>query len=173
MPLIYFGDPRLNRASEDVSFDYLDSVEYKALKEELLTLHEKSGTIGFAAPQLGINKNIIVIGVTKNTIRKVDFHFPIQLLINPKIVSHSDITEEVREGCLSLPNIVIDVPRYTHIQVSHMNIEDGSTHIFEATGLVARVIQHEIDHLEGINFLSRSKNINSLLVTQNMMVINE
>ena len=172
-PIIYFGDERLNRQSEEVDFDYLKSAEYHEIKKQLLNHHQSTGAIGFAAPQMGVNKKIIVIGVTKNTVRKVAFNFPIQILINPTIIAHSDITEEGREGCLSLPNIIVDVPRYTHITVSHMNIEDGSTRTFEATGLVAKVLQHEIDHLSGINFLSRSKNLNSILYTKKMVKIND
>lgn len=161
MPLIFFGDKRLNQVSEEVGIQYIQSQEFSEVINEMLTIHKTSGAVGIAAPQIGINKSIIVIGVTENSSRKINFDFPVQILVNPRIKPINDEMVEADEGCLSLPGVMVSVPRYNSIYVSALNVA-GLAVNFEATGLIARVIQHEIDHLYGINFISLVKNFSSL-----------
>jgi len=94
--------------------------------------------VGLAAPQIGIGKRIFVTDVEK---RKM-------VIINP-VITHKEGEEFMEEGCLSLPEIYLPVPRASFIEVEGWN-EKGEKIKVEAEGLLARVIQHEVDHLEGV-----------------------
>lgn len=101
--------------------------------------------IGLAANQVGITKRIIVIDISH-----LDQNFTPTALINPEIIeSEGEITME--EGCLSVPGIYEEVKRAEKITVKFQSV-DGSTNQWECEGILARVIQHEIDHLEGVLF---------------------
>lgn len=168
MPLIFFGDKRLNQVSEEADTHYIHSQECSELIKEMLAIHKASGAVGIAAPQLGVNKTIIVIGATENSSRKVNFDFPVQVLINPKIKPMAEEIVEGDEGCLSLPGVMASVPRYNSIDVSSLNTS-GVLVNFQATGLKARVIQHEMDHLLGINFISLVKDFSTLKFVKESM----
>jgi peptide deformylase len=104
------------------------------------------GGVGLAAPQVGVSKQIAVINPEpeneKTLIR----------MINPRIVSCSSDDETMEEGCLSIPGIRANVVRYSSLDVVYQDI-NGTEHTLHAEGLLARIIQHEIDHLNGILFI--------------------
>lgn len=108
-----------------------------------VTMTEANG-IGLAAPQVGKNIRVIIVA-TKDGSRA---------LINPEIVSRSLTKETDEEGCLSIPGCFVRVKRHKSVTVRAMN-EDGTAATFKASGLFARVIQHEIDHLDGVLMLDR------------------
>ncbi|HHX97140.1 MAG TPA: peptide deformylase [Clostridia bacterium] len=110
------------------------------------TLKDSEVGVGLAAPQIGISKCAIV----------VDFEQYYELL-NPEIVA-SEGTEVDSEGCLSVPGVVGDVERAFQVTVVGLN-RGGEKVVIEAKGLLARIFQHEIDHLNGILFVDRAKNI--------------
>lgn len=110
------------------------------------TLKDSEVGVGLAAPQIGISKCAIV----------VDFEQYYELL-NPEIVA-SEGTEVDSEGCLSVPGVVGDVERAFQVTVVGLN-RGGEKVVIEAKGLLARIFQHEIDHLNGILFIDRAKNI--------------
>ncbi len=112
----------------------------------LATMQAKNG-IGLAAPQIGISKQIIVVGA----IPKITKPFG---LINPKITKKAKKKGNGTEGCLSIPGIYAEVPRPEIIEVSGITPE-GKKMVLEVGGLFARVLQHEIDHLSGILFPDR------------------
>ena len=94
--------------------------------------------VGLAAPQIGINKKLIVVDIgDKNLLR----------LINPVVIK-TEGKEEMEEGCLSVPDVYVNIKRPRSIKVKALN-ENGQLLSFEATGLLARAISHEIDHLKG------------------------
>ncbi len=138
-------DPVLRRKSVEVrKFDF----SLSSLTENMFeTMYESHG-IGLAAPQIGILQRIIVIDI-----EEVDPDFPPLALVNPKITEFSG--EELgEEGCLSLPDFRAIVRRATEVSVDAKSI-DGKSVIFSAQGLMARVLQHEIDHLDGILITDR------------------
>jgi len=108
--------------------------------------------VGLAGPQVGVMERIIVVHVPGDYIsddaEDVDY-----TLINPEIVRAVG-NESATEGCLSIPGWIADVPRHTSITVRAMDL-DGHTIRIKAVDWVARVLQHEIDHLDGILFLDR------------------
>jgi len=111
------------------------------------TMSAKAG-LGLAAPQVGIIKRIIAIQAAKGA----------EIYINPKIVAKSFFKERDEEGCLSIPGVYGIVRRWRKIKVEALN-RQGKQLKFTARGLMARILQHEIDHLDGILFIDKAEEI--------------
>ena len=105
--------------------------------------------IGLAAPQVGVDKQLLVIDLDPETPST-----PPLVLINPEIISSSAGLDTYEEGCLSIPGVYLDVVRPTAVQVSFRD-EMGRPRTMKADGLMARCIQHEMDHLNGVLFVDR------------------
>ena len=119
--------------------------EYLKIAEDLVSsLHAGKG-IGLAGPQVGLQERIFAIHVEGDVPR---------IFINPSIIETSQDTMKYEEGCLSIPGIYTDVVRPKSVKVQARN-EKGRPFTLEASGIVARVILHEYDHLEGILFIDR------------------
>ena len=103
--------------------------------------------VGLAAPQLGVSARLLVYRVGNDA--------PLIALVNPEVEWSSPDEEIMEEGCLSLPGVAVDVERPVHVRVRGQD-EQGETRIVEASGLEARVFQHEIDHLDGVLILDRT-----------------
>jgi peptide deformylase len=103
--------------------------------------------VGLAAPQLGVSQRLLVYRVGPDA--------PIIVLANPEIDWTSEESESFEEGCLSIPGINVDVERPVHVRVRARD-EEGDDRLVEASGLEARVIQHELDHLNGVLILDRT-----------------
>ncbi|MCA1950854.1 MAG: peptide deformylase [Treponema sp.] len=117
----------------------------KALAQEMIeTMHRGRG-IGLAGPQVGLLQRIFVV--------QLDGESP-RVFINPTIIGTSPETSQYEEGCLSIPGMYADVTRPEKVTIQAWN-ERGRPFTLDAEGLLARVIQHEYDHLEGILFIDR------------------
>jgi peptide deformylase len=103
--------------------------------------------VGLAAPQLGLSQRLLVYRVGPDA--------PVIALVNPELEWNSKDEETLDEGCLSIPGITVDVERPVHVRVRALD-EEGETRLVEASGLEARVIQHEMDHLNGVLILDRT-----------------
>jgi peptide deformylase len=103
--------------------------------------------VGLAATQVGVLHRLLVYRVLPEA--------PLAALINPEVEWAGDEQEVAEEGCLSLPTVLVDVERPVHVRVRAVN-EHGDPITIEASGLEARVIQHEIDHLDGVLILDRT-----------------
>ena len=137
-----FGDPVLKtRAARVKEFD--DAL-LRLTEEMLVTMREREG-VGLAANQVGRLRRVLVAGIEEDE----------YVLINPVIEARSDETEVLAEGCLSIPGIQVDVERPVAVTVSGQDAA-GEELRFEAEGLLARVFQHEIDHLDGVLILDRT-----------------
>jgi peptide deformylase len=139
-----FGDPVLRTRARPV--DRFDD----ALRSEIKRMGELMGDalgVGLAAPQVGVLHRVLVYRVQQQA--------PVNALINPLVEWAGDEEEIMEEGCLSLPAVLIDVERPIHVRVRGFD-EHGEELLIEATGLEARVIQHEIDHLDGVLILDRA-----------------
>lgn len=136
----------------------------KFISEMIQLLREVNG-IGLAAPQLGKPIRIVVIESRGKPSRSKPQEkrplIPLTILINPEVINHSLEVEEDIEGCLSLPNIWGTVPRYKKVTVKGIN-ERGKGVKIKASGLLARTLQHEIDHLDGILFPQRVEDLSTL-----------
>lgn len=138
-----FGDPVLRAAALPVErFDEALTAEIERMGE---LMHDALG-IGLAATQLGVLHRVLVY--------RAHAEDPLTALVNPVIEWSSEETEVAEEGCLSLPGVHVEVERPAQVRVRARNGE-GSEVTVEAEGLEARVVQHEIDHLDGVLILDR------------------
>jgi peptide deformylase len=139
-----FGDPVLRTKARPIErFD-------DALREEVRRmgeLMEDALGVGLAATQVGVVHRLLVY--------RVQPQGPLAALINPQVEWSGRESESMEEGCLSLPGVLVEVDRPIHVRVHALN-EFGEPITIEATGLEARVIQHEIDHLDGVLILDRT-----------------
>ncbi|MDD6957387.1 MAG: peptide deformylase [Sphaerochaetaceae bacterium] len=143
LSMLYCGNPFLNKTVDPVTvFD--SSVE--KLIEELFEVMDANNGVGLAAPQVGINKRIFVVDTRQNGERLA--------FINPEIIATSDDSVPYEEGCLSVPGVFRTIYRPSTVEISYKK-HNGKSEIIRASGLLARVIQHENDHLNGRLFISR------------------
>jgi peptide deformylase len=141
-------DQNLRKNSRELNLDEIKSNQIKKLSEDMaLTMIKKDG-VGLAAPQIGKNIRLIVINTKDGVL----------YLFNPKIVKSSLAKEWGEEGCLSVPNTFGQVKRSKKIKCIYLDIS-GKEIKTEPQGLLARIFQHEIDHLEGILFIDKAKKI--------------
>ena len=117
------------------------------------TMAAKNGA-GLAAPQIGVSRRVVIFGVQKNSRYPDAEEVPFTVLVNPKITLLTREVEESWEGCLSVPGMRGVVPRYTRLRYSGFD-EKGQPFEREATGFHAVVVQHEVDHLDGILYPQR------------------
>ncbi len=151
LPILTLPDPRLRLVSEPV--ERIDAEIRQLLDDMLETMYEAPG-IGLAAVQVGAPKRIVVIDIAK----KEQPRAPL-FLINPEVLWVCEELSTYNEGCLSVPEYFEDVQRPARVRVRHLD-RDGQTLEFDADGLLATVVQHELEHLEGglfIDHLSRLK----------------
>ena len=140
MEIVIYGNEVL--AGEAQPVRVIDAKAAKLAADMIETMRAGKG-IGLAAPQVGILKRLFVVQVADDIPR---------VFFNPKIVQESEETTKYEEGCLSLPGIYADVVRPAAIRVHAWN-EKGKPFTLDAEGLLARVIQHELDHLYGVMFI--------------------
>ena len=139
-----YGDPVLRSEARPVEvFD--DKLREEVAKMGAI-MHDSLG-IGLAATQVGVLHRVLVY--------RVEHDSPINALVNPVIEWSSGDKETMEEGCLSLPGVHVDVDRPVYVRVRAQDA-DGEPILVEASGLEARVIQHEIDHLDGVLILDRT-----------------
>jgi len=140
----YYPDPFLRQRSVEVA-EIDESIH--SLVEKMFTAMDDEKGIGLAAPQIGISKRVIVVSVDEKGFERL-------ALINPEILYRSEETDVMEEGCLSVPGVNADVRRPVEAVVRGIT-RSGRLVEISAGGLLARVLQHEIDHLDGILFIDR------------------
>ncbi|WP_287128918.1 peptide deformylase [Candidatus Cyanaurora vandensis] len=143
------GDRVLRSLSKNVA---TVNQETRLLAREMLQTMYSCDGIGLAAPQVGVNKRLIVIDIDPEEAAN-----PVWVMVNPVIKRVVADLEVGQEGCLSIPNVFADVVRPARVVVSFRDLS-GKPQAIEASGLLARVIQHELDHLEGVLFVDRVEN---------------
>jgi peptide deformylase len=139
-----YGDPVLkSRATTVDRFD-------EALRDQVSrmgAIMDDAIGVGLAAPQVGLSQRLLVY--------RVGHESPLIAVVNPEVEWSSDDEEVLEEGCLSLPGVHVDVDRPIHVRVRSQD-EHGDPRLIEASGLEARVLQHEIDHLNGVLILDHA-----------------
>ena len=152
LPIVINPDPILRKKSAEISSDRIKNKEFQQFCQDMaLTMVEKDG-VGLAAPQVSENIRIIVVNTKDGPV----------CMINPQITKKSLRKEWEDEGCLSIPNIFGKVRRNKKIQCVYFD-KDGNKINIVAFGLLARIIQHEVDHLDGILFIDKAKDIKKSL----------
>lgn len=161
------GDPILEKISEEININNVNKEILEIIEDLKATLEFGIG-LGIAAPQIGINKRIIVVGAKKENIKYNDAEeVPVTAMINPTWRNLSEDTDIQYEGCMSVPSIRGKVERFKDIELKYYD-ENGKEIIKELHGFFARLVQHECDHLDGIVFLERVKEKNGFATVENI-----
>ena len=154
--ILKMGDARLLRVAQPV--EDIHAPELKTIIADMYeTMHATNG-VGLAAPQIGVDLRLMIFGFDANPRYPDAEPVPVTTLINPWIEILGDATEEGWEGCLSVPGMRGWVPRSSHIRYGG-TLEDGTTTEREAHGFHARVFQHEFDHLNGVLYPMRIRDM--------------
>ncbi len=146
LQIVYDGNPVLRKKAQPVRV--VDSLVGQLLDDMLETMHKANG-IGLAAPQVGISKRIIVVDIGEDD-------GPVKM-VNPRVVEREGTLVGL-EGCLSIPGVYGEVERAEKVVVKGLDFKGKPLRI-EAEGLLARVFQHEVDHLDGILFTDTATNV--------------
>ena len=155
-PVLRMGDPRLSQRAEPIT--NFGSRELQALLADMRdTMHELDG-VGLAAPQIGVGLRVVIFEVNANPRYPDAESVPQTVLINPILTPLSQAVEEDWEGCLSVPGMRGLVPRYTQLRYQGRD-EKGGLIDRTVSGFHARVVQHECDHLEGILYPMRMRDM--------------
>jgi peptide deformylase len=148
LPIKIYSCPILRQKSKELRAEELQNKEIKQLLLDMAkTMVERDG-VGLAAPQVGHGIRVVVINTADNVV----------FLINPRILRKSWRQEIEEEGCLSVPQVFGLVKRSIRVKVVALD-QNGRKIKFKASGLFARVIQHEVDHLDGVLFIDKAKTI--------------
>lgn len=145
--LVFEGDPRLREKS--IKIRKVDDDLRRLVDDMFETMRSENG-VGLAGPQIGVLRRIIVVGIPEGLENDDDPAIELAL-VNPEIVRSSG-HQLGPEGCLSIPNWYGDVPRAMNVTVKARDLDDREIRI-KASGYLARTLQHEIDHLDGILFI--------------------
>ncbi len=148
------GDPRLWQKS--VPLTRFDSPELTELLQDMRDTMAHLNGAGLAAPQIGVGLRVVIFGVRGNPRYPDVEEVPDTVLINPTLTPLSDEMEEGWEGCLSVPGMRGWVPRYTRLKYAGYD-QHGKRFVREVSGFHARVVQHEVDHLDGMLYPMRIK----------------
>lgn len=150
--VLKMGDPRLLEVSKPVDPDEIPVL--KPLVQDMIDTMNSLDGAGIAAPQIGVQKRVVIFEVTKNPRYPEAEEIPFTVLINPEITLLDDEMSDGWEGCLSVPGIRGVVPRYKNVCYRGLDLEGNK--IERTVGeFHARVVQHECDHLDGILFPQR------------------
>ncbi|MBO7267557.1 MAG: peptide deformylase [Bacteroidaceae bacterium] len=151
LPIYTYGQPVLRKVAEDIDANY---PELKQLVENMYETNERADGVGLAAPQIGLPIRVVIVDLrplAEDMPEYADFK---RAYINGYIVEEEGETILMDEGCLSLPGIHEKVPRAERVRVQYVD-EDFVEHDEWVDGFLARVLQHEFDHLEGKVFTDR------------------
>lgn len=169
LPIVGYGHPTLRKVSQPITADYPNLKELVANMYE--TMYNADG-VGLAAPQVDLPIRVVVIGFRPYD-EKTDTYGEIteqHTLINPEILEFVGEKEYFNEGCLSVPDIHEDVLRPKEVIVRYRD-EDWQEHTDHATGLYARVVQHEVDHLNGKVFTDHLSNLRKTMLRRKLNAI--
>jgi peptide deformylase len=163
LTIIQAGEPVLRQASRPLSAAEIELPATRRLIEDMRETMRKAPGVGLAAPQIGLAIQLAVVedrseylkDLAQEVIQERERQpVPFMVLVNPRIVEYSDETAEFFEGCLSLPGFSALVKRSRAVRVDYTD-ENGHPRQIEAHGWFARILQHEIDHLEGRLYIDR------------------
>ncbi len=154
--ILHYGEEPLREPSQPVT-EINDDIR-RLVEDMFETMYESKG-VGLAAPQVGVNLRLAIIDIGEDPL----------VLINPQILKHSG-KETCDEGCLSFPGLTEKVERARKVVAEATDL-DGSVYEIEAEGLLARAIQHELDHLDGVLFIDRISKARKLQIKHELEIL--
>lgn len=162
-PILKMGDPRLIKVS-DVIQEFDTPALHQLIADMFETMQHANGA-GLAAPQIGINLQLVIFGFKKNLRYPDAPNVPETVLINPVLTPLSDETDDAWEGCLSVPGMRGLVPRWSRLRYEGFD-QFGQKISRDVDGFHARVVQHETDHLNGVLYPMRIKDLTQFGFTE-------
>ncbi|GAB4208803.1 MAG: peptide deformylase [Coleofasciculaceae cyanobacterium] len=160
LPIVQLGNPILRQQAQII--ENIQDEWLQQLIDNLSATATVSHGVGIAAPQVSSSYRLFIVASRPNPRYPHAPEMEPTAMINPRIIAHSSEIIKGWEGCLSIPGIRGLVPRYQAIEVEYTT-RDGQLHRQELTDFVARIFQHEYDHLEGIVFLDRVESTHDLM----------
>ncbi|CAA7611546.1 peptide deformylase [Magnetospirillum sp. UT-4] len=160
LPILTAPDPRLKQKAAAVAA--VDDQVRRLMADMLETMYDAPG-IGLAAPQIGVGKRVIVLDIGKSE----EDRYPIEMA-NPEIVWASDDDNSYEEGCLSVPEHYAQVVRPRAVRVRYLDRQNEIREM-EADGLLATVLQHEMDHLDGVLFIDHISSIRRNMILRKLL----
>ncbi len=165
LPIYIYGQPVLRKVAEDINSDY---PELEQLIQNMWETLAESDGVGLAAPQIGLSIRLVIIDLDTISDDLPEYKGFKRVYINPHIEELDDTeTESAEEGCLSLPGIHEKVTRPTRIRVTYLD-ENFQPHDEWVSDFLARVMQHEFDHLEGKVFTDHVKGLRRQLISRKL-----
>ncbi len=163
MEICQLGNPILRQPATPITDPTHEQIQ--TLIDDLIDTMKQGAGVGIAAPQVGIDQQILIVASHPNLrYPQAPTMEPLPML-NPRIIDHGNETEKGWEGCLSVPGIRGLVPRYSTITVEYLD-RQGDLCQKELAGFVARIFQHEYDHLQGKVFVDRVESTQDLMTEQ-------
>src|ERR687892_214643 len=159
------GHPVLRKVAENVSQRELPSPAWQKFIDDMIETMKEYDGVGLAANQVHESKRVAVLEVADNPRYPEKPRVPLTVLVNPTITPLTEEMEEDWEGCLSIPDLRGMVPRYKSVRVQALD-RQGKEIDFVANDFHARVIQHEVDHLNGKVYLDRMRDFSTLTFLQ-------
>jgi len=164
-PILRMGDPRLTRISQPVA--EFGTPALRELVADMLQTMEAAGGVGLAAPQIGVELQLVIFGFEVSERYPDAPAVPLTVLLNPRLTAESDAVEDGWEGCLSVPGMRGLVPRWRDLRYQGVDA-DGRPIDRSVTGFHARVVQHECDHLIGRLYPSRIRDFSRFGFTEEL-----
>mgnify|MGYP002624304594 CR=1 FL=1 len=167
LPIYLYGSSVLREKAADVDLSKADKAAVQAFFEDMHeTMHHADGC-GLAAPQVGVSERMLVVDGNELIDKYPELKGFVRKMINPVVVEESEQTSEYSEGCLSIPNVDADIRRPRTITVRYVdeNLEEKEETF---TDFAARMIQHEMDHLDGVLFTDRAAPIRKKILAKRL-----
>ncbi|TXF13675.1 peptide deformylase [Pelomicrobium methylotrophicum] len=161
--VLRMGDPRLLERARPV--ERFDTPELHALVQDLRDTMQALNGAGIAAPQIGVGLQVVIFGLTRNPRYPDAEEVPFTVLVNPELTPTDETLEEGWEGCLSVPGMRGLVPRYRSVRYRGYDVQ-GNAIDRTVSGFHARVVQHECDHLNGILYPMRIRDLTKFGFTE-------
>jgi len=169
LPIVAVGHPTLKKIAEEIGPDYPDLKELIDMMFE--TMYESRG-VGLAAPQVNKSIRLFLVDARPYGNEEDDAKEFVKVFINAKIINESGEKWSFNEGCLSVPGINEDVERHAIVEIEYMDT-DFKPHKETYSGILARIIQHEYDHLEGTLFVDRLSSLKKALIKGKLVKISK
>jgi len=160
LPILTAPDPLLKRTSQPV--DRVDG-DLRRLTDDMLETMYRAPGVGLAAPQVGVLKRVIVVDIARDDEPRAPLR-----LFNPEVVWVSDEDAKYEEGCLSVPEHYAEVTRPAEAKVRYIDVENEIREL-HATGFLATVVQHEIDHLDGVLFIDHLSQLKRNMILRKLV----
>ena len=171
LPIYLYGSQVLRTVAQED--DLSDKEALRKLVEDMIeTMHHADGC-GLAAPQVGVSKRILVVDGNDLADRFPELKGFHREMINPRFTFESEQTCSYEEGCLSIPNVDAEITRPEKIRIRYVSPEDFEEKEEDFEGFAARMIQHEMDHLDGVLFVDHASPIRKKMLTGKLMGISK